>query len=62
MGMMRTRARDLEDAPAAVRRIELVIDLFCRGAGAGGLVVDGSPRRNVRRAAPLRRTLSKRGA
>jgi AcrR family transcriptional regulator len=62
MGMMRTRARDLEDAPTAVRRLELVIDLFCRGAGEGGPVVDGLPRRNGRRAAAPRRTVGKRGA
>lgn len=35
LGMLRTRARDLEDAPEDRRPIELVISLFCRGAGQG---------------------------
>jgi hypothetical protein len=35
LGMLRTRARDLEDAPRPVRRLETLIELFCRGAGAG---------------------------
>jgi len=33
LGMLRTRAHDLGDAPASVRRLERVVDLFCRGAG-----------------------------
>lgn len=33
LGMLRTRARDLADAPEKVRRHEVVVDLFCRGAG-----------------------------
>ena len=33
LGMLRTRARDLADAPEALRRDGLVIELFCRGAG-----------------------------
>jgi AcrR family transcriptional regulator len=61
MGMLRTRARDLEDAPAAVRRLELVIDLFCRGAGKGEAVAGGLHRKNGRRATPARRVVSKRG-
>jgi len=35
LGMLRTRARDLGDAPARLRRDELLVDLFCRGAGRG---------------------------
>ncbi len=35
LGMLRTRARDLADAPARLRRDELIVDLFCRGAGRG---------------------------
>ena len=62
MGLLRTRVRDLEEAPAAVRRIELVIDLFRCGAGTEAAVTGGAPRRNGRRAAPLRRALSKHGA
>jgi len=33
LGMLRTRARDLADGPERFRRYELVVDLFCRGAG-----------------------------
>ena len=33
LGMLRTRARDLADAPPATRRDELIVDLFCHGAG-----------------------------
>jgi len=33
LGMLRTRAHDLCDAPAPVRRLERVVDLFCCGAG-----------------------------
>jgi AcrR family transcriptional regulator len=33
LGMLRTRARDLEGAPARMRCLEVVVDLFCRGAG-----------------------------
>ena len=33
LGMLRTRARDLADAPEAVRRYEVVLDLFYHGAG-----------------------------
>jgi TetR/AcrR family fatty acid metabolism transcriptional regulator len=33
LGMLRTRARDLSGAPPEVRRHEVVVDLFCRGAG-----------------------------
>lgn len=35
LGMLRTRARDLADAPPGLRRDELLVDLFCRGAGRG---------------------------
>ena len=34
LGMLRTRARDLKDAPADLQRHELLVDLFMRGAGA----------------------------
>ena len=33
LGMLRTRGRDLKDAPAAMQSNELLVDLFCRGAG-----------------------------
>ena len=33
LGMLRTRARHLADAPEALRRDELIVDLFCHGAG-----------------------------
>lgn len=32
LGMLRTRARDLTNAPEAMQRHELLVDLFCRGA------------------------------
>ena len=35
LGMLRTHARDLAGAPPEVRRHEVVVDLFCRGAGCG---------------------------
>jgi AcrR family transcriptional regulator len=35
LGMLRTRARDLADAPARLRRQELVVELFCNGARQG---------------------------
>jgi len=35
MGMLRTRARDLHDAPEAMQSLELVVELFVRGAGNG---------------------------
>jgi AcrR family transcriptional regulator len=47
LGMLRTRARDLEDAPRPVRRLETLMDLFCRGAGAGP---PGAGGRSARRA------------
>ena len=34
LGMVRTRARELRDAPEAIGRHELLIDLFCNGASA----------------------------
>jgi TetR/AcrR family fatty acid metabolism transcriptional regulator len=39
LGMLRTRGRDLCDAPQAMRQHEVVVELFCRGAGrrCGGL-------------------------
>jgi AcrR family transcriptional regulator len=33
LGMLRTRARDLLEVPEATQRHELLVDLFCRGAG-----------------------------
>ena len=33
LGMLRTRVRDLADAPKAMQRCEVIVDLFCRGAG-----------------------------
>jgi AcrR family transcriptional regulator len=41
LGMLRTRARDLEDAPEPMRRLELIIELFL--GGAGGARVPGRP-------------------
>lgn len=32
LGMLRTRLRDLEDAPRTMRRDSLIVDLFCNGA------------------------------
>jgi AcrR family transcriptional regulator len=32
LGMLRTQIRDLEDAPMAMRRHSLIVDLFCNGA------------------------------
>ncbi len=33
LGMLRTRGRDLCDAPQAMRQHEVVVELFCRGVG-----------------------------
>ncbi|MFB3891524.1 MAG: TetR/AcrR family transcriptional regulator [Phycisphaerae bacterium] len=33
IGILRTRARELETAPARVRRYEVLVDFFCHGAG-----------------------------
>ena len=35
LGMLRTRARDLADAPEPIRRHGFIVDLFCHGAGQG---------------------------
>ena len=35
LGMLRTRARDLEGCPPALKRYDVVVDVFCRGAGGG---------------------------
>jgi AcrR family transcriptional regulator len=43
LGMLRTRARDLEDAPEAVRRYEVVLDLFYRGASSGDAANAAAP-------------------
>jgi len=45
LGMLRTRARDLADASEPMQRHEMLVDLFCRGAGRNGRPVaagDGS--------------------
>jgi TetR/AcrR family fatty acid metabolism transcriptional regulator len=34
LGMLRARARDLTDAPSAMRSDEVIVDLFCNGARA----------------------------
>jgi AcrR family transcriptional regulator len=34
LGMLRTRSRNLGDVPESSRPFELVVELFCRGAGA----------------------------
>jgi TetR/AcrR family fatty acid metabolism transcriptional regulator len=49
LGMVRTRARDLEDAPSAHRRLETVVDFFLRGAGRQAAAAAGA--RAVRLAA-----------
>jgi AcrR family transcriptional regulator len=36
LGMLRTRARDLADAPKGLQRHELVVDLFCHGSAKAG--------------------------
>ncbi|MBM4040381.1 MAG: TetR/AcrR family transcriptional regulator [Planctomycetes bacterium] len=36
LGMLRTRGRDLAHLPARLRRDELIVDLFCHGAGSPG--------------------------
>jgi AcrR family transcriptional regulator len=36
LGMLRTRARDLADCPEPLRRYELVVEVFCRGAESRG--------------------------
>ena len=41
MGMLRTRARDLADYPEALRRYEVVVEMFCRGAGRRDSGLDG---------------------
>lgn len=35
LGMMRTQGHELREAPQAMQGHELVVDLFCRGAGCG---------------------------
>jgi AcrR family transcriptional regulator len=62
LGMLRTRARDLEDEPAAVRGYQVVVDLFCRGAGAaGGKTGAAGPNGRPGRAAGARRRPAARG-
>jgi AcrR family transcriptional regulator len=34
-GMLRTRARELADAPGRIQRLELMLEIFCKGAGCG---------------------------
>ncbi len=53
LGMLRTRARNLEDAPESARSLELVLDLFLRGAcaptsGRGGLAALRGERAGLR--------------
>jgi AcrR family transcriptional regulator len=36
LGMLRTRARELADVPESSRSLDLVVDLFCQGAGKPG--------------------------
>ncbi len=40
LGMLRTRARSLDEAPEAIKRHELLLDLFMRGACAGRTPTD----------------------
>jgi len=42
LGMLRTRARDLAQAPAELQRIEVVVELFCRGAHAASPAPHGA--------------------
>ncbi len=42
LGMLRTRGRDLCDVPQAMRQHEVVVDLFCHGAGRMAERVQGS--------------------
>ncbi len=35
LGMLRTRTRDLRDCPESAKRFEMIVDVFCRGAGNG---------------------------
>jgi len=50
LGLLRTRTRDLRDAPPAVRRHEVVVDLFCHGAGG-----QKSPKCKVQESAKCKR-------
>jgi len=61
LGMLRTRARELEGAPASARRLETVVDLFCRGAGRSGRAAV-SPGRRAVVAAPARITRRREAA
>jgi AcrR family transcriptional regulator len=57
LGLLRTRTRDLRDAPAAVRRHEVVVDLFCRGAET-----NERGTRNAERGTQARKELRSRSA
>jgi AcrR family transcriptional regulator len=35
LGLLRTRTRDLQDYPESAKRFEVIVDVFCRGAGGG---------------------------
>jgi hypothetical protein len=49
LGMLRTRARDLADCPEPLRRHEVVVDVFCGGAGRRGAGKYASGRGPARR-------------
>jgi len=55
LGMLRTRARDLEDEPDDVRRYEVVVDLFCHGTGRRDERTPGKPVSTLKGRAPLQR-------
>lgn len=48
LGLLRTRERDLGQAPAAMRKHEVVIDVFCRGAAGNANQSGGAPKRRPR--------------
>ena len=45
LGMLRTRVRDLAESSPRVRRHEVILDLFCRGAALGSGPARKTPRR-----------------
>lgn len=45
LGLLRTRERDLGQAPAAMRKFDVVVDVFCRGAAANGNRSVGVPKK-----------------
>jgi AcrR family transcriptional regulator len=53
LGMLRARSRGLADVPASMRSHEIIVDLFCNGAGCGPGARSAAPRPQARsRAAP----------